>query len=286
MHRNDVKHLGNYIGLMLSVMMIAMASCRKEPTELPQVATGIGEATEAGTRDGMGHIVLFGINGRTFTTSDGRITLEVPAGALAGDKDISIWPMTNFCPGGAGKVYGFEGNNINFLKPVKITFNYHDSDVVGSTPEALTLAYQTTMKTWKTGSGVAVDAVNKKVSVSTTQLGDWSLVRGIELVTARSTVATGTSVELKVLRHVVFEKHNTDNTCIPKGDEFVNKEYVTVVKGWTLEGKGSLTANGTKATYNAPAGIPVMNPVSISVDTYPKSGENVEFALHRWITIW
>ena len=77
-----------------------------------------------------------GVTGGTIRSSDGRISLEIPPGALARQTMISIRELDNgSLPSGGVKNTGFEllPDGLTFAKPVKLTLAY-GAEAVGADP--------------------------------------------------------------------------------------------------------------------------------------------------------
>ncbi|HMU72638.1 MAG TPA: hypothetical protein PKD93_07850, partial [Ferruginibacter sp.] len=89
-----------------------------------------GKVTAVGTPAGTAESKVIGVGGGSFTSSDGRITIDFPAGALNDNQTIGIEPISNHVSGAAGLAYRITPHNLNFNLPVKVSFNYGDSDIV------------------------------------------------------------------------------------------------------------------------------------------------------------
>src|SRR5450755_5139363 len=84
--------------------------------------------TAIGTPIGIPVTKTIGAAGGTIISADGRAELDIPAGALSSDLAISIQPITNECPNGAGVAYDFLPNGTKFLIPATLTIHYTDDD--------------------------------------------------------------------------------------------------------------------------------------------------------------
>lgn len=203
---------------------------------------------------------MVGSTGGDFTTSDGRLKLEFPAGALTAPTTITIQPVEDHCPAASGNAYLITPHDISFQKPVKLTLNYGDSDIVNTIPAALTIAYQDASGVWQAPGNMTKDTTNHQVSVLTNHFSSWSLFRAVELTPASTVVQPGGSVQLVVAKYADF---TDDAVFIPIPGPLSKKQQI--VKEWSLNGEGKLTPNEDIANYTAPNAIPSRNPVAVSV---------------------
>ena len=74
------------------------------------------DSTGFGMPDGQLVSKEIGPAGGTIISDDGRVGLIFPADALTANTTISIQPITNLAPNGAGKAYDFEPSGIQFKK--------------------------------------------------------------------------------------------------------------------------------------------------------------------------
>ena len=84
--------------------------------------------TQKGRPDGLKSEVKIGKEGGTIQSSDGKVELIFPEGAVIKKTTISIQPVTNSAPNSNGKAYQMEPSGINFQQPVQIIFHYRDKD--------------------------------------------------------------------------------------------------------------------------------------------------------------
>ena len=104
--------------------------------------------TPVGTATGDAAQAMVPTTGGTLVSADGRLTLEVPAGALQTSQLLSITPITNQAPGGVGVAYRLGPDGTAFSAPVKLTFKYGDADTAGSEALALKVATQNADGSW------------------------------------------------------------------------------------------------------------------------------------------
>ncbi len=101
-----------------------------------------------------------GPEGGTVTTADGKVTLEVPAGALQTETDITIFPQSTY-PADAGVVprtcYEFGPDGTQFDQPVQVTIAYDETSVPASTTEYHLGIRKVVGETWEEVAGSTVD---------------------------------------------------------------------------------------------------------------------------------
>ncbi|RRB02364.1 hypothetical protein [Larkinella rosea] len=231
---------------------------RVDPPTTPQPE---GVITPVGTPEGEAITALIGPAGGTLESKDRRVRVVIPAGALASSQSISVQPITNNCPSGAGQAFRLTPHGITFAKPASITFQYDESDVLGSAPEALRIAFQTDKGSWKSPARRSLDTTARTLSVETTHFSDWTFFKNIELDPGLGVVNPGGSINLKVRQHIADPGALMEDLFVPLAS-VISEKYI---KQWTVSGPGALAHNQSTATYYAPEHIPAKNPVAITV---------------------
>jgi hypothetical protein len=102
--------------------------------------------------------------GGSVQSSDGRLTLKVPAGALASPTAFALTPAANGAPGGLGSGYQLSPGGVAFARPVRLVFAYSYDDANGSDPGSLGLAWQGG-SSWYTGTNSGVDTRARTVTL-------------------------------------------------------------------------------------------------------------------------
>lgn len=249
-------------------------SCKKtntpgrpeEETELPGLVTGIGVPV------GNVESTLIGANGGTFTTSDGALKIDVPAGAFTADQTVSVQPITNFNKAGTGTAYRIAPHGITFNKPVTITFNYVDSNTINTIPAALAIAYQDAKGIWQAPGNQQKDTAAKKVSVQTTHFSDWSLFKMLKITPSQGFVDPGGALDLRVVKTVSPIVTGND-FVIPMPSVPVTDTTGAVITDWSTAGGGFTFGVGSSATYHAPNAIPDRNPVAVTATVASKGNQ-------------
>lgn len=251
-------------------LVCAAASCGGSETPAPPLPANEIALTPVGTATGDAVQAMVPATGGTLVSADGRLTLEVPAGALPTSQLLTIQPITNQAPGGVGVAYRLGPEGTAFSAPVKLTFKYGDADTAGSEALALKVAYQNADGSWAALRNVTRDDAAKAIGVETSHFSDWSLVAEWQLRPPTALVRPGATVDLAVY-NCSNQVAGTDDLaelrykCRPDPDFFTVQEWAAngVVNG--NSSVGTFTAlTETSATFQAPAVAPAMNPVSVS----------------------
>ena len=94
---------------------------------VPEVPT----PTETGTPVGSAATKNIGSSGGTIISTDGKIELDIPAGALTGNTDITIQAITNNAPNGISNAYRFSPDKLKFSNPVTLKLHYTSDEGEG-----------------------------------------------------------------------------------------------------------------------------------------------------------
>jgi hypothetical protein len=142
-----------------------------DATLLVNVASGTVDVYDASLDNASGDLVVtpiapvpaalpssasIGPTGGSIRSADGRMTLKVPAGALAAPTTLSIAPTTNGAPNAIGSGYTLSPVGVSFARPAQLVFAYSDSDLAGTGAGMLGIAVQEGT-TWYGLLGGAVD---------------------------------------------------------------------------------------------------------------------------------
>ncbi len=232
--------------------------------------------------------------GGTLVSFDGRLTLEVPSGALASAQTLSIQAINNESPQGRGVGYRLSPDGTTFAAPVKLTFKYEQSEIAGSEVAALGIAFQNNLGQWAALNNVTRDAAAKTIAGETTHFTDVTKLTGWQLRPVSTSLASGGAVDLHV--EVCARKPATGPgddelsslvvTCAPDEDDLF------VVNEWAANGVtngnatvGTVMSTGVNAArYVAPNATPPNNPVSVSASMTEKtSGRKTLLSANVWV---
>jgi hypothetical protein len=131
--------------------------------------------TPAGAGTPLGGPVsrVVGADGATIASADGRLTLQIPPGAVAAGTTVSIQEITNTAPGGIGSAFRLEPSGTTFAAPVAITF------VGGATAapfDSLGVRFQDVSGYWTPVVAVLRNAERRTITVPSLHFSDWALV--------------------------------------------------------------------------------------------------------------
>ncbi|HVW25311.1 MAG TPA: hypothetical protein VHC69_08060 [Polyangiaceae bacterium] len=119
--------------------------------------------------------VEVGPNGGTVTSSDGKLTMNVPAGALAGSIVFSVNAATAWPAGAVGQVYEVEPSGTHFSTPATISLSYAGLNVSAAT--AANLFVGTAVgSSWQSLGTAVNDSRAQTVASTTTHLSVFGLV--------------------------------------------------------------------------------------------------------------
>lgn len=140
----------------------------KIPFMIALLLAGCGKNDPAGGQVTPGGETLVtqsvGTQGGTVQTGDGRVTLEIPVGALSANKEITISTVDGYPnESGAvvgGTVYEFGPDGLQFGQPVKLSLQFEASNVPSGKTEGLRL-YKQDGDRWMPVEGTVEIAGNK-----------------------------------------------------------------------------------------------------------------------------
>jgi hypothetical protein len=237
-----------------------------------------------------------GAAGGTVTSADGRVVLNVPAGALAHNTVLTVTKVTSPAANALGN-YLFEPQGTTFLTPVTLTFNVPEAGNAASSIEALGVAMRKDNGKWQ-WIKVNRNSGSKTLSIRTTHFSEYSSVPGIWLIPSDARARVTTTVKMTVgfcgnpdsnsgdlapltndpdpLAQLVFECYPFPMGVMPR--------YANAV--WSVNGiaggnstYGTIEPTSTKsyATFTAPDSRPAPAEVQVSVSNFKfgPAGETV-----------
>ncbi len=255
------------------------APSQPQPQPQPQPSGYVPAPTEVGTPIGTAVSAVIGSAGGHVATSDGTLTIEVPAGALDTERTIAIQEITNEADGAKGRAFRITPENLQTMLPMTVRWRYSSDDVLGTDPRALSIAYQDSQRRWRVYGAPAHDAAARTLAVPTTHFSDWSLVAGAQLLPKAVTLNVGQS---QVFQTVICDAHEQEPSragelTVPMvGYECFTSRPASLLAGdWAVNGApGGGASQGMiveaadpfagSATYTAPATRPAPNVVAVS----------------------
>jgi len=210
-----------------------------------------------------------GANGGTVTSSDGKVQLLIPPGALSSTQQIAIQTDSNTCPQGVGTGYSFTPNGLTFNLPVVLTLHYTDSTLKGSNPKLLGVAYQDGSGNWFGVTGGKVDTSAKTITVPITHFSSWDAYESYQMLPVNNPMSILTSGTINFY---------VTNTGVPVSNPSGNPSQLAplgqniIPNAWMVNGVvGGNSSTGTisaglqkQGLYTAPSSMPSPNNVSVS----------------------
>lgn len=226
--------------------------------------------TVAGIPEGLPTIGTIGPAGGSLTSSDGRLTVSVPAGALAANTLVGIQPITATAPGALGHAYRLTPEGQAFLQPATLTFKYTAAEAAATAPDSLQVATHNAQGSWSLPA-VTRDTTQRTLTVATTHFSDWANVAGTLLRPADSVVAVNKSLTLYIVECGSAPSPVSPNDPPVMRECFrfdlANPQSVE----WAVNGipggnasVGTLRASASGTRYTAPAAVPPQSPVAVS----------------------
>jgi hypothetical protein len=115
---------------------------------------------------------VIGTAGGTVESTDGVISVKIPAGAVSGDVTVTVTPESAPPAGAVGAVYDIGPSGTVFNSPVTMTFHYALASLGGAAPSSLRAATYGS-NTWQILAGGSVDTNAQTVSGTTMHLSTY-----------------------------------------------------------------------------------------------------------------
>ncbi len=300
-----MKHttISRHLVLLLFVSVTALFSCKKKEGDLPAPITPQGTTalvTAVGTPIGIGSSATIGVAGGTIQSSDGRLDVIIPAGALSSDIQVSIQPITNEAPLGFSSGYRLEPEGTTFAVPISLVFNYTDSMVSQVPEDFLWIVTQAANHSWNAIQHIAHDGAANTITAQTTHFSDWSLGKFIEMSINPKIAFLPINQSLQLVIGGFWKSPDItdDDELVPLTPLQANPNedlapITPLLLGgermmafhpvqWSMNGaaapvtnqSGSLVEAVGVATYTAPAQIPLANPVAVTLELWTNDINN------------
>ncbi|WP_423737301.1 hypothetical protein [Chitinophaga caseinilytica] len=269
------------------LLAIAMSACNKKNADQPPPKEDIpqGIVTPVGVPDNTVEVITktIGPNGGSITSGDRSVVIDIPAGALSKDEQVSIQRITNNCPGHIGHAYRLKPEGVTFAKPVTVKMWHPETnghfDSVFYHYQYIRAAYQDKNGMWTALTKASTGNDWNAVYFETTHFSDWSLIPVLKIeVSPRQILPNAKSTAtVKYL----------DDLLAPLSDKgkeiLLREEYKPLnsaqVRNWTLSGEGKISPNGNSCVYTAP-GISLTQAIGtalldVEVQLSPSSPEKI-----------
>jgi len=218
------------------------------------------DSTGFGTPDGQLVSKEIGPAGGTIASDDGKVELFFPPDALTANTNISIQPITNLAPNGAGKAYQFEPSGIQFKKPVQIIFHYTDKEAKSCPPELMGLVIQDDTGKWSFFDYDGWDSTAKVLKGSIEHFSRGSNSYKFQLHPDKRLLRVDEETQVSVSGTYKKFRKSTSRALTPT-------ELSTLFYRWHAAAGIIQNPTGNSCTYKAPSTMPTPNPVTIKVTT-------------------
>ena len=220
-----------------------------------------------------------GSGGGTLTSSDRRLSLTIPAGALAGNTTIGIETITNNAPGGLGDAFRLTPSGQTFAQPVTLTYNPNVHEVEATDPSQVGLAFQTANDNWQVVPGVTPISGSNTITATTTHFTDYGFYARA-LISASFLMLTSDAYSISVLE---FQTVPDPTNPGSPGVVAVSTYFTDSKPQWFVNGVAQPAPAGqygniqdpaiNNTTYFTPAVAPTTNnPVALSANITFKDG--------------
>lgn len=142
---------------------------------------GSSDSGGGGGGGGGGSATTIGPNGGTVTSSDGKASVNIPAGALSQETAITVDSIVSPGPGNIGTVYKFAPEGTSFNLPVIASIRYDDAALPQGVSEQNLKLRTFVNNQWQEVAGSTVDTALNIVSGNTTHFSDYAIANIIGL---------------------------------------------------------------------------------------------------------
>lgn len=192
-------------------------------------------------------------SGGIISSTDGRLKLSIPAGALNSAVVVSIQAISNTVPLGTGPAFRISPSTISLSKPVTVTLAYNEAALDGLDEEALDITTQDNTGMWARMKRTQLNKDNKTLSVETRHFGDFSFNGHYLLKPAKAGLTAGETTKLTV--YTLQELNTTDEEDEAPFGAIIPLENADDFEAWNASGPGSISGSGSSADFTAPSSI-------------------------------
>jgi hypothetical protein len=248
----------------LLIMLVTILGCKKE-SNLPHDEQKLVQRAHGQLLPNRNEISKnIGAEGGTISADNGALTIQIPPGALASTRKISIQAITNTLDGGQGPTFRLTPEDIAFSKPVTIKISYASLNLEGGNPELLRLAYQDKNGYYFFPDKSVLDVQSQQISAQSTHFSDWTLFECFKIVGPSSVLPSGTA-KLTLMTYIPLSPlGNKGDQMIGEYVEAGNDDPILSSAVWKLNGEGSISPIEKGCDYLAPSEVPNVNPVTVS----------------------
>lgn len=289
---------------VLTILILAVSACNRKKTEAEPVAASKSAPVlvQRRTPAGAATSATVGAAGGALKSSDGRLAISIPAGALMADTAVSIQPITDVEGIAVGPVYELSPEGTNFAQPVTLSWQFNDAELAGHPITDLVIATRDSEGGWNRQRGIQRDAAAKTVQVAAPHFSVWTAawvdnLPSLYISPGESTVVVSGSVNLTAAVEkdldLLATPHKNGQQTAPaptpppaptpsaepgaSGTGSSDDDLLTAPSAcvkWSVnrnvggdKDHGTISANGNNAIFVAPAKVPTPNQVTVSCET-------------------
>ena len=222
--------------------------------------------TETGKPIGNKEEMKLGKEGGRLSSSDGKIELVIPVGALAKNTIISIQAISNFAPNGTGTAYRLEPSGMVFPEPVQLIFHYGDKDDMFSVPELMGIATQDNSGQWYRLSNFILDTIARTIGGNINHFSDWTKFDKLKIDPGHARVKINKEKDLEIIG-VDDKPVATEDFLVPLVQKKISWKTTWTANGIVNGNKvvGTIDPrSSTFAIFDAPVEVPDENPVEVA----------------------
>jgi hypothetical protein len=192
-----------------------------------------------------------GASGGTLTSSDGKMSIIVPAGAVTANTAFSIQPINLTIPSAEGDTaYRLLPEGITFAKPITIVYHYNAADIKGTTADLLLGTYQTAGGQWASVPS-ALNKNNNTITLTSEHFSDWAIASLLELKVKKPVLTSLEETDIEIVG--MYPADSDELLLAPLVLEDQMDGFIETIDNWdVIDGGGIVgTANATPhiATY-------------------------------------
>ena len=264
-----MKNIIVYILLLTSITSSAQNDAAEDTITKPAI-------TAIGKPDGINAEMKISKDGGSLSSSDGKVVLIIPEGAVSKKTTFSIQPVTNMVPNGNGKAYSLEPSGIQFKKPVQLVFHYDEEEIKDTMQLLLGIAMQGDKGQWFGLKKFTLDTIAKTISGNINHFSVWATFNELQLISVpdKNRLKVKNSLLLIISGVTPGASDESNDELAPLDNWKAPKKTIWrvngIIKGNALFGKlseGNMDESKPAVNnYIAPDNVPDQNPVAISVD--------------------
>jgi hypothetical protein len=233
------------------------------------------DSTILGTPEGEPVSKKIGPAGGTISSTDGRVELIFPPGALTTSTTISIQPTTNPLSNGAGKAYWFEPSGIQFKKPVQFIFHYNEEESETCPPDLMGMAFQDKKGKWTYIDYEEWDSTRNNLKGYIHHFTGATNVYQVRMVMARTELRVNQSTSIDFVSYITDDEalFSTSNQFTWKVNNHINgNEIVGKIRPMSFRIANKVRM--VNAVYTAPNILPFSDTVFVKVELYVSRGKH------------